>query len=109
MKEQGAVLNWFDITAPEGYFSLNDKIQDIVKSEQGAAFVRELFGQIMKKMSGDNKEKAQEAVKDGGAGLMAMMGSFTMIRLLNLMGAAGGAMSKEEMLALNEQLNRIRK
>lgn len=109
MKEQGAVLNWFDITAPEGYFSLNDKIQDIVKSEQGAAFVRELFGQIMKKMSGDNRERAQEAAKDGGAGLMAMMGSFTMIRLLNLMGAAGGAMSKEEMLALNKQLNQIRK
>lgn len=109
MKEKGAVLNWFDITAPEGYFSLNDKIQDIVKSEQGAMFIKGLFAKIMQKMGGENKEKAQAAAQDGGAGLMAMMGSFTMIRLLNLMGAAGGAMTKEEMLALNAQLNQIKK
>ena len=109
MKEKGAVLNWFEITAPEGYFSLNDKIQDIVKSEQGAMFIKGLFAQIMQKMGGENKEKAQAAAGDGGAGLMAMMGSFTMIRLLNLMGAAGGAMTKEEMLALNAQLNQIKK
>ena len=40
---------------------------------------------------------------------MSMMGSFTMIRLLNLMGAAGGKMTKEEMLAINAQLNQIKK
>ena len=30
LKEKGAILNWFDITAPEGYFSLNDKLSDIM-------------------------------------------------------------------------------
>ena len=25
LKEKGALLNWFDVTAPDGYFSLNDK------------------------------------------------------------------------------------
>ena len=29
LREKGAVLNWFDIDAPEGRFSLNDKISDI--------------------------------------------------------------------------------
>lgn len=109
MKEKGAVLNWFDITAPEGYFSLNDKVKDIAASEQGALFIRELFGQIMRKMGGENMEKAQTAAEEGGSGLMSMMGSFTMIRLLNLMGAAGGEMTKEEMLAINAQLNQIKK
>ena len=109
MKEKGAVLNWFDITAPEGYFSLNDKVKDIAMSEQGAMFIRELFGQIMRKMGGENTEKAQMAAEEGGSGLMSMMGSFTMIRLLNLMGAAGGKMTKEEMLAINAQLNQIKK
>ena len=109
MKEKGAVLNWFDITAPEGYLSLNDKIQDIVKTEQGAMFVNGLFKEIMGKMSGENKEKAESAAKDGGAGLMSMMGSFTLIRLLNMIGIMGGAMTKEDMLALNAQLNKIKK
>ena len=40
---------------------------------------------------------------------MSMMGSFTLLRLLNLMGVAGGAMTKEEMLAINDQLNQIKK
>ena len=32
--EKGAVLNWFDIDAPEGRFSLNDKISDIMESKR---------------------------------------------------------------------------
>ena len=109
MKEKGAVLNWFDITAPEGYCSLNDKIQDIVKTEEGAAFIKGLIGQVMQKLGGENIEKAQAAAEESGAGLMSMMGSFTLLRLLNLMGVAGGAMTKEEMLAINDQLNQIKK
>ena len=33
--EKGAVLNWFDVTAPEGRYSLNDTIADIIKSKRG--------------------------------------------------------------------------
>ena len=40
---------------------------------------------------------------------MSMMGSFTLIRLLNMIGIMGGAMTKEDMLALNAQLNKIKK
>ena len=40
---------------------------------------------------------------------MEMMGSFTVIRLMNLMGAAGPGLTKEEMLAVNERLNQIKK
>lgn len=40
---------------------------------------------------------------------MSMMGSFTLIRLLNMIGIMGGGMTKEEMLALNAQLNKIKK
>ncbi len=35
LRERGAVLNWFDVESPEGYFSLNDKISDILASEEG--------------------------------------------------------------------------
>ena len=37
LKEKGAILNWFDIDAPEGYFSLNDKMSDIMMNPAGQA------------------------------------------------------------------------
>ena len=30
MKETGDVINWFEIDMPEGYFSINDKLSDIM-------------------------------------------------------------------------------
>ena len=100
MQEKGAVLNWFDITAPEGYFSLNDKVSAIMASEEGKTF----FMSIMEK----NMPAGAVGQENGGA-MMQMMGSFSVIRLLGLLGATGVKMTKEEMLALNAQLNQIKK
>lgn len=101
--EKGAVLNWFDITEKEGYYSLNDKIVDVMKVPEG----RDLFHSLMKKM-GQGEEniliQPQNTEK-----LMKMMGSFTVIRMLNTMGAVSDPMTKEEMLALNAALNQIPK
>ena len=41
--------------------------------------------------------------------MMEMMGSFTIIRMVNLMGAISEKISKEELLSLNEKLNQIKK
>ena len=50
LKEKGAILNWFDVTAPEGYFSINDKLSDIFESKRGKLVVA-LFGyKLLKKM-----------------------------------------------------------
>jgi polar amino acid transport system substrate-binding protein len=35
LKEKGAILNWFDVDAPEGRFSLNDKLGDIMTTLRG--------------------------------------------------------------------------
>lgn len=104
LKEKGAVLNWFDITEPEGYYSLNDTIEDIMSAEEGKA----MFMQIMQRMmGGSDKESGGPGVQEG---MMKMMGSFTVLRLLNLAGAtATGAMSKEQLLEINAELNRIKK
>lgn len=109
MKEKGAVLNWFDITAPAGCFSLNDKIRDIVKSEQGAALVKEVIGQTLLKMKSQSEDGKQTASAQANDGLMAMMGSFTLLRLLKLMGIAGSMMTKADLLDINKRLNRIKK
>ncbi len=102
--EKGAVLNWFDIEAPEGYFSINDKLSDIMAVPEGAAFIKGLASQLMKGMEG--MASSEDAF--GGA-MMQMMGGFTVIRLTNLMGAANVHFSKEDLLSMNAALNKIKK
>jgi len=108
MKEQGAILNWFDITEREGYFSLNDRVGDIMGTLQGKL----LFASLLKKFlpRGKKGEKPTAAGFEINAGLMEMVGSFTVIRLLNM---AGGmldlGLTKEDLLEINRKLNKIRK
>lgn len=104
LKEKGAILNWFDITAPEGYFSLNDKMGDIVKKEEG----RQAMADLMKQMTQDG-EGTKVAGFEMNESMMRLMEGFTVIRLTGLMGTAGVAVTKEQLLKLNEQLNKIKK
>ena len=102
--EKGAVLNWFDITAPEGYLSLNDRMDTIMATEGGKAIMMGLLGPAMSAMTGGNMD-AEESVGK----MMGMMGSFTVLRLTSLLGAAHVEFTKEQLLALNDQLNQIAK
>ena len=99
LKEKGAILNWFDIETPEGYYSLNDKLEDIMASEEGKQF----FTQVFQQMAG-GKAGAGE-----NPGMMQMLGSFTVLRLVGLMGTTGAKITKEQLLEINAQLNQIKK
>lgn len=101
LKEKGAILNWFDVTAPEGYYSLNSKIEDIVKSEEGATVFKEVMVSAMGSMMGGNSEKFDMAP------MMKMLGSFTVLRLTSLLGATNVTLTKEQLLDMNEKLNAI--
>ena len=108
LKEKGAILNWFDITAPEGYYSLNDKLDDIMKSPAGQQAVMKMFASFS---AGEN---AMFNPADGDAsmmesGLMSMLGGFTVLRLTSLMGSANVSITKEDLLAINAMLNQIPK
>ena len=113
--EKGAVLNWFDIDAPEGRFSLNDKLGDIMKSVFGKIWFIRLGLKLKKKMNEGKKDG--EKKKSGGfdvdlsasGGLMQMMGGFTVLRLTTMMAMMNVTFTKEELLKLNKQLNRIKK
>ena len=113
LREQGAILNWFDIDAPEGRYSLNDKVSDIMKSLRGKLwFVK--MGLMLKKKMDANKKAEADGKKSGGFdipkdGIMKMMGSFTILRLSSMMGMANVSFTKEELLKMNKQLNRIKK
>ena len=116
LKEQGAVLNWFDVDAPEGRYSLNDKISDIMKSRRGKLWFYATMISIVRKMK-KNKgnggfEFSMSKKKNGGGtpdGLMQMMGGFSVLRLTSMMSMTNVTFTKEELLKMNRKLNRIRK
>ena len=108
LKEKGAILNWFDIDAPEGYLSLNDKMSDVLATLQGKMLFMSLAGKLM---GGKGKDGKMEAMGfEIGPDMMSMMGGFTVLRLFTLMGGmADIKFTKEQLLDLNAKLNKIKK
>ena len=104
LKEKGAILNWFDITEKEGYFSLNDKISDIFKTLQGKMLFMGMFAKLMPK-KGDKVAGGFEMNDQ----MMDMMGGFTVLRLSGMIGMMGIELTKEDLLDLNAKLNKIKK
>ena len=113
LKESGAILNWFDITEPEGYYSLNDRLSDIMKSEEGKALFMGLMSKVAAGMSQGNEKNDGNPAAEAMANpkMLEMLGGFTVIRMINLMGAAGPKVEwkKEDLLGLNAQLNKIKR
>ena len=107
LKEEGAVINWFDIDMPAGRLSLNSKMSDIISTFRG----KMIFMKLMGKMMGGKKKggKVKAAGFEVGPEMMAMMGGFTALRLFTLMGGMMDVkFTKEELLALNKKLNKIK-
>ena len=109
LKEKGAILNWFDIDAPEGRFSLNDKISDIMKCTRGKLWFLGVGLKIKKKMPKNKNGKSSAAGFEVNSDIMAMMGGFTVLRLSSMMGMLNISFTKEELLKMNKKLNKIKK
>ncbi len=99
-KEKGAVLNWFDITAPEGFFSLNDEIGEISRSEKGKALLAEIYSKYFKKL-----DMGMRINED----MMRMLGGFSVLRFMNTISSLSHPIPKEDLLAINGRLNKIRR
>jgi beta-galactosidase len=104
MKEKNAILNWFDIQMPEGRFSLNDKVGDIFKTLKGKLLFMKYFAKFLPKKG----EKTAGGFEMTPA-MMGMLGGFTVMRLIGMMGVLGVKLTKEELLKMNAKLNRIKK
>jgi beta-galactosidase len=100
LREEGAVLNWFDITERDGYLSVKDKLSDITATEEGARIIDSLLRSGTEFNTGSFGES--EAMRD-------MMGGFTFLRLSGMLGAMGIKIEKEQLLKINEELNKIKK
>ncbi len=106
LQEKGAILNWFDIEAPEGYLSLNDKMSDVLATIKG----KMLFMSLAAKMMGGKDGKMKAAGFEVGPEMMSMMGGFTVLRLFTLMGGMTDMkFTKEQLLDLNAKLNKIKR
>ena len=116
LREQGAVLNWFDIVEIEGRFSLNDKLGEILKTFRGKLWFAGLFVTLAKKMSNGNpqpKDKSKKKKKaknpEMNSGVINMIGNFTVLRFTGMLGMRNVTFTKEELLKMNKKLNRIKK
>jgi len=107
LKEQGAIINWFDINAPLGRLSLNSKMSEVISTFRGKL----IFMKLVKRLMGPKKkgEKPKAAGFEITPEMMAMMGGFTVLRLFNLMGSMmESSFTKEDLLELNRKLNKIK-
>ena len=105
LKEKSAILNWFDITMPEGYLSLNSTFKDIMATLKGKMLVMGLFAKMMPRLGGG----AGGGMDMGSmSGMMDMLGGFTFIRLAGMLGTMNIKFTKEELLEINAKLNKIK-
>ncbi len=114
-KEKGAILNWFDITTPDGYLNINEKFSVICKTLQGKlvtlSFVLGLFKKFKATKKGSGDEKKGGGLPGGmkpSKELLQMAGAFTPLRAANLIGAMEVKVTKQELLDLNAKLNKIK-
>lgn len=114
MKEEGQVINWFEITTPDGRLSINNTFGDIMSTFKGK-LVMLRFLLMLKSSMGGNDESGEN--KKGGVisgfkitpamlkNIYGMAKGFTVKRAISMLG---GVFSKEQILELNAKLNKIK-
>ena len=123
MKEEGAVINWFEINTPVGYYSVNDTLGDIISTPRGKLAAVRLGKIVLSALKGGNDSKSdknkKKRDKKGGAEVMgfsmsigtlktalALGKGFTVKRMVSMLG---GKFSKEQILKMNAILNKVKK
>ena len=93
LKEKGAVLNWWDIIHIDAYADLNTKLAKILDSvgiEKTQALMATILGPAAQPQ------------------MLQMLNAMTVMRLITLInGTANIPMTKEQLMALNAELNKI--
>ena len=102
--DTGTVLNWFEIDMPDGYLSINDKIDVIMRTDDGRKIVTEMLSSMKNIAKGDT-----DVGVSIDSNLFSMLGGFTLIRLMGMAGMMGVEPRREDLLSLNRALNRIKK
>lgn len=109
MPVTGDVINWFEITAPEGYFSINDTLGEIMANPEGAKFMGGMMAKMQESQQNPSEDDPQKGMKEMAsqidpAAAQKMMMGFTVKRMLGF-----GGVPKEQVLGINAMLNKIKK
>ena len=116
LKEEGAVINWFEIETPAGYYSVNDTLGDILSTFRGKICAVKLLLKMKKALT--PKGPKEKGKKKQGAEIMGfklndinktmidMLKGFTVKRGLMMLG---GKFTKEQILEINAMLNKVKK
>lgn len=114
MDEGGEVLNWFEITCPEGRLSINDNIGTIMSTFRGKLFMLKLAKIIINKLKSKKSKQTDDNQKEMSASRSFSINKTTIelakgfsvkrvVQMLNL------GIPKAQMIELNEALNKIKK
>ena len=116
MKEEGTVINWFEINTPVGYYSVNDTIGDIMGSFRGKLAMLKIGAMLLKALKGDSQPSDEpKKKKSKGASIMGFKPSKEMLQLgygftvKRVISMLGGKFTKEQILKINAILNKIKK
>lgn len=92
-------MNWNDITVVTGHFSLNDRFFDLLKKPKGMLWT---LGFVMKSLL------RKKSGKKGDSGLINLHKNMIILNYIGLFRKLGVSYSNEELIKLNEELNRIK-
>lgn len=92
---EGIDLSSTEMTFREGYYSVKDKIQDILDNEEAGTILISAIQSLMNMKLGKN--------------MMRMMGQKTMEEMAGMMGSQVGEKGKGAMAYLNQELQKIKK
>ncbi len=116
LKEEGAVINWFEIDAPAGYLSINDSIGEIWATAKGKLVLLGVAKGLLKKLKSKDGEKKEVAGFDASSvkispklinkNTIGMVKGFSIKRVCMM---AKSLFTKEELLSVNAKLNKIKK
>lgn len=121
MKEEGVVINWFEIEAPNGYLSVNDTIGEVWSTFKGKfallGFALKAKKALTQDKPKDNTPKDKTKKKkleimgmpvtiDALKSMVKMAAGFPIKRVCSMIG---GKIPKDDILALNKKLNKIKK
>ncbi len=115
MAEEGAVINWFELTAPAGYLSINDTLGDIMSTFRGKLVLLSIVPMLIKFFKDSSNSQKKDKNKSSGISVAGFKINRTMLdiakgfALKRAFSMLGVKFTKEQILNLNSRLNKIKK
>lgn len=116
LKEESDVINWFEISAPDGYLCISDTIGEIMATAKGKMVLLSVVLLLVRKMKskkgnggGDVAGFSLSGVKLNKSMIsngLKMIKGFSIKRVCSM---AKNLFTKEELLSINAKLNKIKK